>query len=95
MKNGITIEGVRYKSILAEIDKTAEQKAGANTWLNVTLTEGKNREIRRVMEALDLKVNRLIRVSYGPFQLGNLKPEAVEEIKTNVMKEQIKGYFKG
>lgn len=94
LKNGIIIEGVRYKSIIAEIDKSAEQKSGANTWLNITLTEGKNREIRRVMDALDLKVNRLIRVSYGPFQLGHLKPEGIEEIKTNVMKEQIKGYFK-
>lgn len=95
LKNGITIEGVRYKSIIAEIDKTAEHKSGTNTWLNITLTEGKNREIRRVMEALDLKVNRLIRVSYGPFQLGSLKPETVEEVKNNVMKDQIKGYFKG
>ncbi|MFP4313008.1 MAG: pseudouridine synthase [Alphaproteobacteria bacterium] len=94
LKKGITLDGVHYKSIEAEIDESAAEKAGTNTWLNVTLKEGKNREIRKVMDALGLKVNRLIRLSYGPFQLGKLKAQDVQEIKTDVLKEQIKGYFK-
>ncbi len=93
LKNGITVEGVQYKSIEAEIDESAQEKTGTNTWLNITLTEGKNREIRKVMEALGLRVNRLIRVSYGPFQLGALNTESVEEVSNKVMKEQIKGFF--
>lgn len=94
LKTGITIEGIHYKSIDAKIDETAKEKSGTNTWLSVTLKEGKNREIRKVMDALGLKVNRLIRVSYGPFQLGKLNTQEVQEIKTSVLKEQIKGYFK-
>lgn len=94
LKNGISIGGVEYKSIEAEIDGSAAEKSGTNTWLNITLREGKNREIRKVMEALGLKVNRLIRVSYGPFQLGAMAPQTVMEVKTGVMKDQIKGYFK-
>lgn len=95
LKGGIKIEGVQYKSIEAEIDENALEKTGTNTWLNITLTEGKNREIRKVMEALGLHVNRLIRVSYGPFQLGSLNREGVEEVKPKVMKDQIKGFFGG
>ncbi|MAE51768.1 MAG: pseudouridine synthase [Micavibrio sp.] len=93
LKKGIKIAGVNYKSIVAEIDESAKEKSGTNTWLYVTLTEGKNREIRKVMEALGLRVNRLIRVSYGPFQLGALGVEKVEEVSSRVMKEQIKGFF--
>jgi 23S rRNA pseudouridine2605 synthase len=95
LKNGITVEGVVYKSILAEIDKSAAEKSGANTWLLITLREGKNREIRKVMEALGLKVNRLIRVSYGPFQLGSLRAQAVQEVKPHILKEQITPFFSG
>ncbi|HBR69532.1 MAG TPA: rRNA pseudouridine synthase [Rhodospirillaceae bacterium] len=91
LKKGITIEGIHYKSIEAKLDKTQ----GTNAWLTVTLTEGKNREIRRVMEALDLRVNRLIRVSYGSFMLGKIPEGAVEEVKEAVMKTQISKYFKG
>lgn len=94
LQDGITIGGVEYKSIEAEIDGSAAEKSGTNTWLSVTLREGKNREIRKVMEALGLKVNRLIRVSYGPFQLGAMPVQTVVEVKTAVMKDQIKGYFK-
>ncbi len=94
LKKGITIEGIHYKSIEAEIDKSAEKK-GTNTWLHVTLREGKNREVRKVMEALGLSVNRLIRVSYGPFQLGELPVRAIEEVKPKILKDQIKGFFKG
>lgn len=91
LKKGITIEGVNYKSIEAVLEQ--EQK-GANSWISVTLREGKNREIRRVMEALNLQVNRLIRVSYGPFNLGKLPVGGVQEIEERVLKAQIPGYFK-
>lgn len=90
LKKGITHEGVRYKSVIATLDS----QNGANSWLQITLTEGKNREVRRVMEAVGLTVNRLIRVSYGPFNLGNLAKGAVEEVKTSVLHQQIPGYFK-
>lgn len=95
LKNGITIDGVRYRSIDAKLDaKPGQEQKGANAWISITLREGKNREIRRVMEALNLSVNRLIRLSYGPFNLGPLQRGAVQEIKETVMKEQIAGYFK-
>ena len=67
--------------------------SGTNTWINVTLREGKNREIRRVMEYLGLQVNRLIRTSYGPFTLSKLEKGAAQEVETRIMKEQIKGFF--
>jgi 23S rRNA pseudouridine2605 synthase len=85
LKDGITIDGVRYGSIDAKL----ERGAGANAWITVSITEGKNREVRRVLDALGLKVNRLIRTSYGPFQLGTLPPGAVEEIPRKVLKEQL------
>lgn len=90
LMRGVTVDGVRYKSIKAEL----ESIQGTNAWLSVTLTEGKNREIRRVMEYLNLQVTRLIRVSYGPFNLGNMPRGAVAEVKQEVLREQIKGYFK-
>ena len=90
LAKGITVEGVRYKSIKAELESTQ----GGNSWLTITLREGKNREIRRVMEALGLKVNRLIRTDYGPFSLGKLERGAVIEVKPDVLKHQIAGYFK-
>ncbi|PCI00468.1 MAG: hypothetical protein COB76_03535 [Alphaproteobacteria bacterium] len=89
LQNGVTIEGVKYAPIDAKIDSSQ----GTNTWMSVALSEGKNREIRRVMEYLDLQVNRLIRLSYGPFQLGNLGKESVEEIKLNVLRDQIPEFF--
>lgn len=90
LKRGITMDGVRYKSIEAVL----ESSKGANSWLAVTLTEGKNREIRKVMEALGLSVNRLIRVAYGPFQLGKLKDGEVKEVNRKVLHEQVAGFFK-
>jgi 23S rRNA pseudouridine2605 synthase len=93
LKKGITIEGVHYKSIEAKLDKSHKEQRTANTWLTITLIEGKNREIRRVMDALDLRVNRLIRTSYGPFNLDDLPPGATDEIKAGVLKQQIPGYF--
>jgi 23S rRNA pseudouridine2605 synthase len=85
LKDGITVDGVRYGSIDAKL----ERGGGANAWINVAITEGKNREVRRVLDALGLRVNRLIRTSYGPFQLGTLPPGAVEEIPRKVLREQL------
>ncbi|MEZ5973060.1 MAG: pseudouridine synthase [Hyphomonadaceae bacterium] len=85
LKDGITVDGVRYGSIDAKL----ERRSGANAWINVAITEGKNREVRRVLDALGLRVNRLIRTSYGPFQLGTLPPGAVEEIPRKALKEQL------
>jgi 23S rRNA pseudouridine2605 synthase len=85
---------VRYGPIEARLDKVKESKDGtsaANAWITVTLTEGKNREVRKVLEALGLKVNRLIRLSYGPFQLGVLGAGQVEEIGPRVIREQLEG----
>ena len=99
IQKGIMVEGVRYKSIEAKIEKAqGDEKAvqkGANTWLSISLREGKNREIRRVMEALGLKVTRLIRTDYGPFSLGKMTRGSVTEVKIDVMKHQIAKYFAG
>ena len=85
LKNGIRVDGIEYGPIKAVLDRTQ----GANSWLTMTLREGKNREVRNVLRALGLTVNRLIRVSYGPFQLGELKPSGVEEVKGRVLHEQL------
>ncbi len=85
LKDGVTVEGVRYGAIEAKL----ERGRGSNAWISLALTEGKNREVRRALDALGLKVNRLIRTSYGPFQLGTLAPGAVEEIPRKVLKEQL------
>lgn len=90
LKKGIKWKGVKYGPVEVEIEK----EQGANVWLNVSLAEGKNREVRNVMEAIGLQVNRLIRLSYGPFQLGSLPRGAVLEVKPKMMREQIRGYFK-
>ena len=89
LKNGITVEGVRYGAIEAHLDKAKEGPQGANLWITVVLTEGKNREVRRVLEALGLKVNRLIRLAYGPFALGTLGPGEIEEVGPRVIREQL------
>jgi 23S rRNA pseudouridine2605 synthase len=89
LKNGITVEGVHYGAIEAKLDKAKEGPQGANLWITVVLAEGKNREVRRVLEALGLKVNRLIRLAYGPFQLGHLARGAVEEVPGKVLREQL------
>lgn len=86
---GPTIEGVQYGPIEAALDRVQ----GRNAWLTVSLKEGKNREIRKVMESLGLQVNRLIRVAYGPFQLGKLEEGAVEEVPKRVVREQIAPFF--
>ncbi|HEY0622205.1 pseudouridine synthase [Sphingomonas sp.] len=74
---GIEIEGVRYGSI----DANLERRTGANVWIELTLTEGKNREVRRVLEHLGLKVSRLIRTRYGPFHLGDMPAGAIDEVR--------------
>ena len=87
LTKGVTIEGVRYGPITAKIDSTT----GSNAWLSLGLSEGKNREVRRVLEHLGLLVNRLIRTAYGPFQLGSLKRGQVARIPPKVVREQLVG----
>jgi 23S rRNA pseudouridine2605 synthase len=82
---GITIDGISYAGIEATLDRVQ----GANCWLTMSLREGKNREIKRVLEHLGLVVNRLIRISFGPFQLGELAEGAVEEVRTKVLRDQL------
>lgn len=89
LKDGVTIEGVRYGPIEAKLDKAKEGPQGSNLWITVTLAEGKNREVRRVLESLGLKVNRLIRLSYGPFALGTLEVGEIEEVGPRVIREQL------
>jgi 23S rRNA pseudouridine2605 synthase len=85
LRGGVTIEGVRYGPIEAEIDR----QQGSNCWLRVALSEGKNREVRRVLEYLNLPVNRLIRIAYGPFQLGDLAPGTCVEVPARTMRDQL------
>lgn len=85
LQKGVVVDGIEYGAIRAEV----ESKQGANTWLSVTLKEGKNREIRKVMKYLGLEVSRLIRLSYGPFQLGSLKKGEVKEVPQKVLREQL------
>ena len=86
LKDGVTVEGVDYGPIEARLDKAKEGAQGANLWITVAITEGKNREVRRVLEHLGLKVNRLIRLAYGPFQLGTLGVGEVEEVGPRVIR---------
>jgi len=81
LEKGITVDGTRYGSIKVEIESTS----GTNSWIKISIQEGKNREIRKIMEHLGLSVNRLIRVSFGPFNLGNMKPLEVKEVQKSVL----------
>jgi 23S rRNA pseudouridine2605 synthase len=85
LRKGIEVEGIRYGAIDAVLDRVQ----GANVWVTFSIREGKNREVRNVLGAIGLEVNRLIRVSYGPFQLGELAEGEVEEVKTRVLREQL------
>ncbi|MFK7753674.1 MAG: pseudouridine synthase [Sedimentitalea sp.] len=85
LRRGLVIEGEKFQPMTVTIDR----QQGANAWLTIALREGKNREIRRAVEQVGFTVNRLLRVSYGPFQLGQLKPGEVEEIRRRVMRDQL------
>ncbi|HHI82652.1 MAG TPA: pseudouridine synthase, partial [Rhizobiales bacterium] len=85
LENGITINGISYGAIKAKLDR----EQGRNVWLTFSLREGKNREIKVVCEHLGLKVNRLIRLSFGPFQLGELEPGGVVEVRSKALHEQL------
>ena len=85
LRDGITIEGERFQPMQVTLDR----QQGRNAWATVAIREGKNREIRRAMEAIGLTVNRLIRISYGPFRLGELKAGDVEEVKARVLRDQL------
>ncbi len=85
LRKGITVDGERFQPMTVTLDR----QQGANAWLTVGLREGRNREIRRAMEAVNLKVNRLIRIGYGPFRLGELKAGEVEEVKARVLRDQL------
>lgn len=85
LKDGIEIDGVRYGAI----DATLDRDQGANVWITFEIREGKNREVRNVLAHLGLDVNRLIRTSYGPFQLGELAEGAVEEVDPSTLYEQL------
>jgi 23S rRNA pseudouridine2605 synthase len=85
LRGGLTIDGIRYGPIDAHIDR----EQGANLWLTFAIREGKNREVKNVLGHLGLAVNRLIRTSFGPFQLGELREGAVEEVRTRHLREQL------
>jgi len=85
LRDGIEVEGQRYQPMQVTLDR----QQGANAWLTIGLREGKNREIRRAMADIGLSVNRLIRISYGPFQLGQMKPGEVQEIRRKVLRDQL------
>ena len=89
LARGVTVSGISYGPIEAQL----ERQTGANAWLSVSLREGKNREIRRVMEHLGYQTNRLIRTAYGPFQLGRLKPGELEEVPARVGADQLPEFF--
>ena len=85
LMKGVMIDGVRSGPIEATLDK----QQGTNAWMSITIREGKNREIRRALDTLGLKVNRLIRISYGPFQLGDLVRGGMEEVKGSILQDQV------
>ncbi|SFE48316.1 pseudouridine synthase [Roseivivax sediminis] len=85
LRRGLEVDGQRFQPMVVTLDR----QQGSNAWVTVGLREGKNREVRRAMNDLGLSVNRLIRVSYGPFQLGQLKRGAVEEVRPRVVRDQL------
>jgi 23S rRNA pseudouridine2605 synthase len=85
LKRGVTVDEMEY----GPIDATLDRVQGDNVWITLALKEGKNREVKRVLEHVGLQVNRLIRLSFGPFQLGELEPGLVEEVRTRVLKDQL------
>lgn len=91
LKDGVTVDGIHYGPIEATLDKAKDSEGNtpANLWISVSITEGKNREVRKVLEHLGLTVNRLIRLAYGPFQLGTLPTGSVEEVGPRVIREML------
>jgi len=85
LAKGITVDGMKYGEIEAVIDSSK----GRNTWMTVSLREGKNREIRKALDHLGYPVSRLIRIAYGPFQLGDLARGGVEEVPRRILKDQL------
>ena len=85
LRKGMTLDGERFQPMQVTLDR----QQGANAWLTIGLREGKNREIRRALESVGLIVNRLIRISFGPFQLSELKPGTTEEVRRRVMHDQL------
>ena len=85
LRAGITLDGIRYGPIAATLDRAQ----GSNVWLTFAIREGKNREVKNVLGHLGLKVNRLIRVSFGPFELADLAPGEIAEVKTRTLREQL------
>jgi 23S rRNA pseudouridine2605 synthase len=85
LRRGITVDGERFRPMTVTLDR----QQGANVWLTIGLREGRYREVRRALAAIGLTVNRLIRLSYGPFQLGDLAPGAVEEVRPRVLRDQL------
>ncbi len=85
LRDGLTVDGETFRPMTVTLDR----QQGRNAWVTVSLREGKNREIRRAMEAINLPVNRLIRISYGPFRLGDLKSGAVEEVRQRIVRDQL------
>lgn len=85
LREGLSLDGERFQPMSVTIDRQSK----SNAWLTVGLREGKNREIRRAAEAIGLRVNRLIRVSFGPFQLGQLAPNAVFELRARTLRDQL------
>lgn len=85
LRKGVVVDREKFQPMSVSIDR----QQGANAWLTVGIREGKNREIRRAMESVGLTVNRLIRVSYGPFQIGQLKSGAVEEVRRKIVRDQL------
>jgi len=85
LARGVSVDGMVYGAVEASLDR----RQGANCWLTIGLREGKNREVRKILEHLGLTVTRLIRISYGPFQLGDMAAGAVEEVKGRVLRDQL------
>lgn len=85
LRKGLVVDGERFQPMTVTLDR----QQGANAWLTIGLREGKNREVRRALADIGLTVNRLIRLSYGPFQLAQLKPGAVEELRRKVVRDQL------
>jgi 23S rRNA pseudouridine2605 synthase len=90
LAQGVTVEGMNYGPIEARMERA---QTGANVWLSVTLKEGKNREIRKVMAHFGLQVSRLIRTAYGPFELGDLAPGSAKEVAPEFLKRNVAVYF--